>query len=223
MRLSVLRVINIMRISVYVDGFNFYHGLTENTKYRWCDLLKLTKQFLPNGEYGKIKLFAAHSKEYYDNLGKPERQNRYLQALKTIPGFEFIPSKFSQFKKTLPLRDSPKDKPEFVHVRGYKEKGADVNLASHLISDGIKNLYDIAVVFTNDSDLVEPIRVVRYDLNKKVYILLTCKNRNAWVSKELITVAKYHKLVEEDHLRVSQLPDVVTRPGKPALKKPLSW
>lgn len=212
-----------MKIAAYFDGFNFYHGLTEGTKYRWCNLLQLCKQFVPEGEYIKLKLFAAHSREYLDDVGKPIRQNTYLSALKTLPEFEFIASKFSGFEKSFPLLDSPKDKPEFVKVRGYKEKGADVNLASHLLADGINNLYDLAIVATNDSDLVEPVKVARYVLKKKVYLLITCKESRVRASKELMEYANYHRIIEAKHLQASLFPDVIGRDGRPAIRKPESW
>ena len=37
-----------------------------------------------------------------------------------------------------------------------EEKGSDVNLASHLLVDGFTGKYEVAVVVSNDADLLEP-------------------------------------------------------------------
>ncbi|HTR76959.1 MAG TPA: hypothetical protein VMH39_02575 [Gemmatimonadaceae bacterium] len=42
-----------------------------------------------------------------------------------------------------------------------EEKGSDVNLATHPPVDAYEGRADVAVLFTNDSDLAEPVRVVR--------------------------------------------------------------
>ncbi len=36
-----------------------------------------------------------------------------------------------------------------------EEKGSDVNIASYLLLDGFRNDYEVAVIISNDSDLVE--------------------------------------------------------------------
>ena len=54
-----------------------------------------------------------------------------------------------------------KGKPAYVEVWNTEEKGSDVNLASHLIIDGHKARYDLAVIISNDSDLKFPVHYVR--------------------------------------------------------------
>jgi hypothetical protein len=46
-----------------------------------------------------------------------------------------------------------------------------VNLASHLVRDALTNVFDVAVVLTNDTDLIEPIRIVREEAGKIVGLL----------------------------------------------------
>jgi len=48
-----------------------------------------------------------------------------------------------------------------VWVDKTEEKGSDVNLATHLLHDGFRGMFEAAVLITNDSDLTEPVRVVR--------------------------------------------------------------
>lgn len=42
-----------------------------------------------------------------------------------------------------------------------EEKGSDVNVATHLLSDVLTNKVDAAIVITNDSDLALPLRLAR--------------------------------------------------------------
>ena len=56
-------------------------------------------------------------------------------------------------------RYSAKGKLDYIEVIKTEEKGSDVNLATHLLYDGFRNDYDIAVVISNDSDLLEPIKI----------------------------------------------------------------
>ena len=70
-----------------------------------------------------------------------------------------------------PLADSAPDAPTFVTVIRTEEKGSDVNLASYLLVDGFKREYEMAVVVSNDSDLAEPIRLVRCELGLPVTVV----------------------------------------------------
>lgn len=52
-----------------------------------------------------------------------------------------------------------------------EEKGSDVNLAAHLLMDAFEDRFDVAVIVSNDSDLKEPIRLVRDRFGKKIVLL----------------------------------------------------
>lgn len=45
---------------------------------------------------------------------------------------------------------------EYVRVIKTEEKGSDVNLATHLLHDAHMGRFEVAVVVSNDSDLLEP-------------------------------------------------------------------
>ncbi|MCM8596891.1 NYN domain-containing protein [Accumulibacter sp.] len=102
-------------------------------------------------------------------------------------------------------------------VHAMEEKGSDVNLASHLINDGWADRYDAAVVISNDTDLVEPIRIVVQELMKPVTVL--CPS-DFGASKPLAAVASHVRHIRAAHLHASVFPD--TLPGT-NIKKPASW
>lgn len=102
-----------------------------------------------------------------------------------------------------------------VHV--MEEKGSDVNLACHLINDGWARRYDGAVVISNDTDLVEPIRVVVQELGKPVTLL--CPS-SFGASKPLAEVASSVRHIHASHLKAAVFPDLI--PGTDIVK-PSTW
>ena len=71
----------------------------------------------------------------------------------------------------MPLVAPPPGGPRTVEVIKTEEKGSDVNLATHLLADAFRHDCEAAVVITNDSDLAEPIRVVRHELGLPVGVV----------------------------------------------------
>lgn len=49
----------------------------------------------------------------------------------------------------------------FATVRKREEKGSDVNVATHLLTDVLTGSVDAAIAITNDSDLALPLRIAR--------------------------------------------------------------
>ncbi len=105
-----------------------------------------------------------------------------------------------------------------MRVVKTEEKGSDVNLAAHMINDGYKGLYQAAIIITNDSDLVEAIKIVRRDLQLVVGIL----NPHKKPSQERQLYATFIKPIRKQVLAVSQFPDVI-QDAKGTIKKPAIW
>ena len=80
-----------------------------------------------------------------------------------------------------------------------------VNVAAHLINDGYKRKYDVAVLVTNDSDLLEPIRIVRQELNLPVGLL----NPHKRSSRVLVQYASFIKKIRKGVLVASQFPNTL--------------
>ncbi len=150
------------KVNVYVDGFNLYYGATRNTPYRWLDLNKLCSNMLPNDSVGGIKYFTARVNARPNDLQKPVRQQMYLRALRTLPNVSIYYGHFLTHSVSMMLTGvNPVQR---VWVDKTEEKGSDVNLASHLLMDGFQSKYEVAVLITNDSDLSEPVRMVKNEL-----------------------------------------------------------
>jgi uncharacterized LabA/DUF88 family protein len=205
-----------MRTNIYVDGFNLYYGCLRRTVYRWLDLGALCRTVLQGHHViGRIRYFTAHAKATVSNPDLPVRQQAYIRALKTIPNLSVHLGSFQSNKCRRPRADGT----GLVEVIDTKEKGSDVNLASYLLLDGFKNDYEAAVVVSNDSDLTEPIRLVRHELKLVIGIL----NPHATHAYELKKIPpKFHLKITAIHLAASQFPDVLND-ANGTITKPARW
>jgi hypothetical protein len=105
-----------------------------------------------------------------------------------------------------------------VWVDKTEEKGSDVNLATHLLSDAFKGLFDTAVLITNDSDLLEPVRIVRQELKLPVGIL----NPHQQHSCTLKPQAAFMKRIRQSDVAACQFPlALVDQHGH--FHKPPTW
>ena len=157
------------KTNVYIDGFNLYYGAVKNTPYRWLDLAALCRHMLPNDQIQSIKYFSAIVSARPHDPQQPMRQQVYLRALRTLPNVSII---FGHFlTHSCPMMLTGSNPPQKVWVDKTEEKGSDVNLATHLLRDGFQKRFDVAVLITNDSDLLEPVRIIRQELNLPVGIL----------------------------------------------------
>lgn len=167
-----------MRTCVYVDGFNLYYRALKGTPHKWIDLRALAVSLLdPENDIQLVRYFTARVSGRSDP-DEPRRQQLYLNALKTLPGVTLHYGRFLTKTKRRPLVAEGGGISAFVNVHDTEGKGSDVNLASHLLNDGWQGRYDVAVVVSQDTDLEEPIRMVREQIGKPVG-LIWCGGRDA--------------------------------------------
>lgn len=207
-----------MNTIVYIDGFNLYYGAVKGTPYKWLDLQALCQVLLPQHNLVKIKYYTAKVSARTNDPGQPVRQQTYLRALATIPNLEIVYGQFLQSTVTMPLANPLPNGPRFVGVIKTEEKGSDVNIATHMVHDGHLGLYDTAVILSNDSDLVEPVKIVRYDLHKRVGML----NPHKRPSHSLRQHVTFIKPIRQGVLRQCQFPPLMTD-ATGSFHKPLNW
>lgn len=208
-----------MKTIVYVDGFNLYYGALKGTRYKWLNLWVLCNHLLPKNDITKIKYFTAPVTARPQDPDQPNRQLLFLRALQTIPSLEIIRGRFLAHTIMMPLAQPTPNGPKYVKVIKTEEKGSDVNIAAHLINDGHHGLYEVAILVTNDSDLVEPVRIVRNDLHLPVGIL------NPFVkspSFDLRKHATFVKPIRAGVLAASQFPPTL-QDATGTFSKPPSW
>jgi hypothetical protein len=159
--------------------------------WRWLDLRALAQTFVsarsdwPGAHVGRVVYCTAR----IDAAGNPSGQGDqdiYLKALLTSGSVDHIEyGYYAERVKTAPLAvKDAKGRPQLVTSQwpimvqeggggpvpdamfmvsyaNREEKGSDVNVASHLLLDGLSRKIDGAVVVSNDSDLRFPIEQAR--------------------------------------------------------------
>lgn len=207
------------RVYIYVDGFNLYYGCLRNSPHKWLNPLLLCQNLI-QGNIVAVRYYTALVSGRSEDPNIPNRQKIYLRALRTLENLTIHLGHYLTNVKWMPLAQPVSGGPRTVKVIRTEEKGTDVNIASHLLFDGFKNRYDTAVVVSNDSDLVEPIRIAINDLGKKVGVINPHTTHPC--AAELQKVATFRKPIRSGVLQLSQFPPVLSD-GKGTFHKPVGW
>ena len=125
------------RVCVFIDGSSFYFGLKRNNRITKVDYFELSKTIAgPDREL--VRTYYYNSA--YDSTLSPEQfksQQPFLDLLNKTPYLEL------RLGRIIPTREG-----------GFKEKGADVKLASDVVYYASRNTFDTAIVITDDTDFV---------------------------------------------------------------------
>ena len=155
------------RVYVYIDGFNLYNGaVKDKPQYKWLDLMAFSKRLMGGDNVLKVKYFTAKVLGFR----KQKRQQIYWDALRHLYNkdkFEIVEGFFRIDSKKRPITLYQFNKlnncttNNYIWILNSTEKCTDVNLAIHIINDAWKNLYDKALIISNDSDLIGAIKLVK--------------------------------------------------------------
>jgi uncharacterized LabA/DUF88 family protein len=207
-----------MRVFAYVDGFNLYYRALKNTPYKWVNLAKLAATQLSSGDQvTKVRYFTARVSSRAGDPDAPRRQQILFNALKTIPEIEFHYGRFLAKTKKRPLVANPN---KYVEVHDTEEKGSDVNLASHLLFDAFKNNYDAALVMSQDTDLIGPIRMVAKEIKKPVGLVWLDGGRP---DARMKAAASFVRHISNANLAAAQFPNPLKLADGTELFKPTTW
>jgi hypothetical protein len=204
------------RVNVYIDGFNLYYGAVKGSPYKWLDLNALCHRMLPHDAIQSIEYFTAIVSARPGDPDLPVRQQMFLRALRTIPILTISYGHFLTHSNRMVLTGT--NPPKRVWVDKTEEKGSDVNIAAHLLRDAYGKRFEVAAIVTNDSDLLEPVRIVRQELNLPVGIL----NPHQHHSSALKSHATFMKRIRQSDVAACQFPTVMTD-GKGQFHKPAAW
>jgi len=205
-----------VRTNLYIDAFNLYYRCLKGTRFKWLDLGKMCSLLLPQHEVRRIRYFTARVEARPDDPQQPQRQQTYLRALATVPNLSIHYGSFLTKPKRLPLAHPKPGEPRTVEVLRTEEKGSDVNLATHLLVDGFKRDYDVAVVISNDSDLKGPIEAVRSELGQTVGVVIPGNLPRSALP------ADFYKRIRSGILAASQFPGTL-RDQHGTIRKPKGW
>lgn len=218
---SAIQKLPTYKVIIYVDGFNLYFGIREEAirkgskdapdpkwyRYMWLDIQAVgTRMLTSRQELVAIKYFTA---PIIGRKGKQERQNAFLDALRTLPRVEIIFGRFEPDRKECDRCGHPAYHPQ--------EKKTDVNIATHLICDAYENRYDTAIIITGDSDLVPALQAAKKLRPEKRFIVAFPPNR---YSKEMVDASGMPPIrIWEPILKKSLFPEVIKRKDLPDINR----
>ena len=205
-----------LRTYAYIDGLNLYYLAVKGTPYRWLNVAELAQRMLPKYRIERVKYFTALVRARSDP-NSPVRQQIYLRALRTVPNLSIVFGRFMAHR--VPMRRA-KPPHKRVLVIKTEEKGSDVNLATHLVHDAHNDRFDQALVVSNDTDLMEPIRIVCREIGKAVGVV--SPKLDSAPSRDLRASAAFIKRLRKGVLRDSQFPPRLVD-DRGVFHKPPAW
>lgn len=209
-----------MRTRVYIDGYNLYYSCLKRSPYKWLNIHDLAVRQLPKNQIDKVRYFTARVSARPHDPTQPQRQETYLRALATVPHVELHFGHFLTHEVGMPDAAAWKlGQYRSVRVIKTEEKGSDVNLATYLLMDAFDDLFDVAVVVSNDSDLAEPMRLVRRRFGKAIGIL---GHRSTRVSGKLRPLANFIRTFHSGALAASQFPNQLPD-ANGVIQRPNQW
>lgn len=171
------------RVSIFIDGANFYYGLkTINKRYSdiFFDFEKFVKEISKKDRLVNFYYYNAPLKE---NLNK----RIYWNQMKLFNRIR----KISNGKVVLCKRQKRIDGNENEY---YIIKGDDIHLALDMFRDACKSKYDKAILVSGDGDFAELVNYVKKE-KKEVEIyafknltsmdLINIADRYCWIDKKM--------------------------------------
>lgn len=200
------------RIVAFIDGFNMYHsidGLRNDLK--WLNYWELANAFVKKSDrLVRVLYFSAIAT--WDQ-GKVKRHNDYIKALQSV-GVEAVLGKFKRV-----TRKCRNCRQQF---QTFEEKETDVNIAIHLLKLAFKDEYDVALLFSGDSDLIPAVKSVRTVApHKEIKVVIPYGRSSEDLKKHCDGSARIRKY----HLEGCQFSDplIVDSNKGISIAKPGSW
>lgn len=208
-----------MRTRVYIDGFNLYYGCLKGTPGKWLNPVLLCDNLLPRNRIEHVRYFSATVSARPNDPDQATRQQTYFRALDTERRISIHLGHFLTHEVNMPDA-AAWAQGRYVPRRVIKteEKGSDVNLATYLLMDAFDDLFDCAVIVSNDSDLKEPIAQVRRRFRKTIGLL----NPQRHPSQALVPLAHFVKPIRYAAIDRAQFPgELADAVG--LFRKPARW
>lgn len=200
------------RLAVYIDGFNLYHGVHDSSGRAnlWLDVVKLSRSFRPRQRLVSVKYFTS---SVLNDPDAQSRQDHYLEALTaTYPTvLEVIYGRYQQ-----------KNRRCFAcghSYISYEEKETDVNLATAIVVDVAKDIFDTALIVSADSDVAPAVRAAKKIRSNMFIFCAFPPKQSSFELKELMPASFQ---IGSAKVRKAQLPDQFTKNGK-QFQRPSKW
>lgn len=201
-----------MRAKVYIDGYNFYYGyLKGHPERKWLDLSTFARALVKPGiDFVGVDYFTARIKTYPYDPGAVNRQNLYLRALAQLPDLTVHEGFYNKNKTWAPFVEEPCQgcttfPGGMAHVMKLEEKRTDVNLTTTMLWDAFRDVADVFVLVSGDSDFIGPVDLIRHKLGGQVIVF----NPHLGRRTDLARYATACKDIPEGLALDHQLPDTI--------------
>ena len=210
------------RVIAYIDGFNLFYSCLKGTQNKWLDLEKLVTSLMqPNDELVSIRYFTAKVSSNANEPEKAFKQQIYLEALGLNPKIKIKLGHFSIHETKMPdAKAWGKGKIKMVDVIKTEEKGTDVNLAVQMVADAKDNLFDYAMLFSNDSDMSYAIQIAKQQCKKQIGLFIA---RDAVSYQSLKDHVLHIKHLGPQAFAKAQFPSEIQAPKGRVIRKPSDW
>lgn len=167
------------KISIYIDGSNFYFSVKNKFKFK-IDIEKFCRKLVVENTLIEIKYYIAPIEQLTNPKMYAEQQS-FLDKLREVKNLKIIFGRLEKRKQD--------GKIYFV------EKATDVNLALDLVLDAQANVYNEAFLISNDGDFSGAVKAVIERFDKKIIYVAIGNNKT--ISYHLKKVASETKKIDE--------------------------
>lgn len=159
----------VKRTCVYIDGYNVYHAMKslgiDECRKRLNIKQLLTTYYIKDNDLKKIYYFSAYCAWKKIKKQRHKRYVRKLQSTGVIPILGKFKQVYRTFRRAKHPIDSIKPKrfnpPTELTYMTYEEKRTDVSIAIQIVADGLSWVYDEAIIFSSDTDIIPAIHMVK--------------------------------------------------------------
>jgi len=198
----------------YIDGHNFYHGVVKDCpELKWLDVQTLCERLLRGCNVLRVNYYTAKVIDFPTDPSQSQRQDTYLRALRTRPKVDVVLGQFQKRRKKVHLSNGQTAQAELI-----EEKGSDVNLGTDLSWDASTHEMDIALVISNDFDLLRPIDRA---MSAGIHVIVVNPHQRS-ARRPSVRGNDVRKLHRKD-LTASQMPHIVLDLDGTELHRPASW
>ncbi|MCO5224377.1 MAG: NYN domain-containing protein [Thermomicrobiales bacterium] len=179
--------------------------------------------------YAPSKNVSDKHSEYFDlaACGKVARAVTAADVQKhSVLGHTYEPDWQGKGKRSHPATQSSS-----IRVSMREEKGSDVNLAAYLVRDSLRESFDGALVFSNDSDLADAITLAREESGQAIWVISPHFRNRAVLSGNpysrqgaLVNAASGICVIDVNLLARCQFPLIVhNADGAVVARRPKEW
>jgi uncharacterized LabA/DUF88 family protein len=204
-----------IRVGLYIDGFNLYFGLCDSNfrRYLWLNPELLGENLLRRGQQlDFVKYFSARIKQSATDPDKHKRQALFLRAVESLPKTTAYYGHYLEKQKQCRACGAT-----WLH---QEEKMTDVNISVYLLLDAFDNKYDTALLLSADSDLATPVEAVLNRFPGKRVIMVAPPGRKSF---RLARAASANFTLGRTMLQNSQFSDPHILPDGTELHCPKEW